>query len=346
MALEQVTINMAGAIPYTYRVDSFVDFGLVPNNTYFYNKADKLVYYKTITGTIISIYEGISNTPIDGLTETLFAGSEDFVPVSEFQDIPGVYINKKITADRIVYDSGWKILPVYNGSYGLANTGNPAYRPSIRVVGREVFINGFLVLPMDDGSGGLDTGGASYPNQQRATLYLGTSGGWNQVPQKQMETRSPIVPTALRPTVTSYIDINVNCERTINPVTGSRVRLSSFLPNIYIRSNGNLAFNSVDSSERNGITTTQYQKTLHYRKFVSRFTSGDRIELYDNYQTSYDNTGTTLKETNNASASVWSFSCNANEGQDLGGFVISVKGSWQLDNNTTIEQIKSAFDSL
>jgi hypothetical protein len=297
-----------------------------------------------------NVFATVSDLPpsINELTETGFAGSDDFVAVAEYQDIPGVYIEKKITADRLTYDSGgWKTIPVFNGSFGLANTGNPAYRPVIRVIGREVFMKGILILPMDNGAGSLDTGGASYPSNYRATLYQGVSnGGWTQAPQKQMNTRNPILPGALRPNINVVIGTNVSSARTVNPSIGDRVRLTTYLPNLSLSSGGILSFGTIDSEERNGITTTQYQKTSHFRKLASRFLQNDRIELYDNYLTSYNPVGPVLKEDNNASPSIWDFSCDATQGQDLGGFIILFDTSWELDISFKIEQIKAAWDAL
>ena len=46
MAATAITTSMAGAINYTYTTDSSLDWGAVPNSTYFYDKTTKLVFYK------------------------------------------------------------------------------------------------------------------------------------------------------------------------------------------------------------------------------------------------------------------------------------------------------------
>jgi hypothetical protein len=43
-------------LKYTATVDSSADFGLVPNNTYFFNKGDEEVYYKDNAGTVLVIF--------------------------------------------------------------------------------------------------------------------------------------------------------------------------------------------------------------------------------------------------------------------------------------------------
>lgn len=56
MAVVAITTKMAGAINYTYVTDTSVDWAAVPNSTYFYDKADKLVHYKNSTGTVLEIF--------------------------------------------------------------------------------------------------------------------------------------------------------------------------------------------------------------------------------------------------------------------------------------------------
>ena len=56
MAATAITTKMAGAINYTYVTDTSADWAAVPNSTYFYDKADKLVHYKNSTGTVLEIF--------------------------------------------------------------------------------------------------------------------------------------------------------------------------------------------------------------------------------------------------------------------------------------------------
>jgi hypothetical protein len=51
---------------YTGTTDSSLDWGSVPNNTYFYDKVDKLVHYKNSSGIVLEVF-----TPISGYTLTL-----------------------------------------------------------------------------------------------------------------------------------------------------------------------------------------------------------------------------------------------------------------------------------
>lgn len=56
MAVTAVTTTMAGAINYTVVTDTSADWASVPNSTYFYDKADKLVHYKDGTGAVLEIF--------------------------------------------------------------------------------------------------------------------------------------------------------------------------------------------------------------------------------------------------------------------------------------------------
>lgn len=58
MGVVQVTTKMAAGINYTHVTDSSGDWlsPLLPNNTYFYDKGDKLPHYKDASGNIIEVF--------------------------------------------------------------------------------------------------------------------------------------------------------------------------------------------------------------------------------------------------------------------------------------------------
>jgi len=58
MAVTTVTTSMAAGVNYTRVTDTSADWASVPNSTYFYDKADKLVHYKDSTGTVQEIFSG------------------------------------------------------------------------------------------------------------------------------------------------------------------------------------------------------------------------------------------------------------------------------------------------
>jgi hypothetical protein len=58
MAVTTVTTSMAAGVNYTRVTDTSADWASVPNSTYFYDKADKLVHYKDSTGSVQEIFSG------------------------------------------------------------------------------------------------------------------------------------------------------------------------------------------------------------------------------------------------------------------------------------------------
>ena len=57
MAVTALTTTMAGAINYTVVTDSSADWNSVPLSTYFYDKTEKQVYYKTPSGNILNLFD-------------------------------------------------------------------------------------------------------------------------------------------------------------------------------------------------------------------------------------------------------------------------------------------------
>jgi hypothetical protein len=62
--------NPSTGIQFTKVTDSSADWGLVPNNTYFYDKADKLVHYKDSTGVIQEIFSAPGGITVGTTTST------------------------------------------------------------------------------------------------------------------------------------------------------------------------------------------------------------------------------------------------------------------------------------
>ena len=96
MAVTAITTTMAGAINYTHVTDTSADWASVPNSTYFYDKADKLVHYKDGTGTILEVFSAggltyfteAQNTtapnatvPVDSLTAVASTANADLAIV-------------------------------------------------------------------------------------------------------------------------------------------------------------------------------------------------------------------------------------------------------------------------
>jgi hypothetical protein len=78
MAVVVVNTEMMAGVTYTHRTDSSSDWGTVPIDTYFFDLSTNLVYYKTTTGDIQSIF----STDISGIANIrLFAQTAASTPV-------------------------------------------------------------------------------------------------------------------------------------------------------------------------------------------------------------------------------------------------------------------------
>jgi hypothetical protein len=86
MAVVIVNSEMMAGVTYTHRTDSSADWAAVPNSTYFFNIADKLVYYKDSTGTVLEIFSsgGGGGTPAGLNGEVQFNNAGVFGADSNF----------------------------------------------------------------------------------------------------------------------------------------------------------------------------------------------------------------------------------------------------------------------
>ena len=61
MAVTTVTTTMAAGVKYTVQTDSSADWSSVSNDTYFYDLATEIVYYKNADGLVEDVYKDKSN---------------------------------------------------------------------------------------------------------------------------------------------------------------------------------------------------------------------------------------------------------------------------------------------
>ncbi len=248
------------------------------------------------------------------------------------------------------YDSGVKTIPIYNGSYGLADIGVTAFRPTIRVIGRTVHVEGWLGLPMPTVAGGviLDTNGLGYTlvTQNYGDLYTGAGDGYEITAKNEAITWSPILPSALRP-FEPYVRFKDNTiiSRTLN-IPGGRIRLSNYINSGLLFSDGRIYLSGIESSERNGDTGTGWNKTQHVRKIVDRFQTNESLLVYDNYYNSFDNAGVVDNRVMTLEGYKYTFDYDGSIVNDLGGTFLSLNFTYDLDPVLTLDQIKTAFNSL
>lgn len=66
MAIETLGTSLSAGVRYTVRTDSSADWPSVANNTTFYDRTTKQVYYKSSSGVVLEVF-----TPVSGYTLTL-----------------------------------------------------------------------------------------------------------------------------------------------------------------------------------------------------------------------------------------------------------------------------------
>lgn len=249
-----------------------------------------------------------------------------------------------------VYDSGWKPLPIFNGSYGVANTGNLAYRPQIRIVGKTLYMMGLYQLPEPTVAGGtiLDTNGAGYVLQgkQFSDLYTGAGNGWEVDNKEQGFTRSPILPLALRPITTVRGGMSSQFVTKTKNITGGRMRLTTWISQFVVLADGRLVITGIEATERNGDTGTGWNKMMHLRKSIDRFNAGDKLMNYDNYRNSFDSLGLDTLRNPNVEGYSLEYDFDGSKVSNMGGFFLNVNTSFLLNPALTQDQIKTAFDAI
>jgi hypothetical protein len=106
MAVTAITTTMAGAINYTHVTDTSADWASVPNSTYFYDKADKLVHYKNSTGTILEVFS---------------AGGLTYFTEAQNTSAPNATVNvDSLTAVASTTNADIAIVPKGTGAFTLA----------------------------------------------------------------------------------------------------------------------------------------------------------------------------------------------------------------------------------
>ena len=274
----------------------------------------------------------------------------DYVDIDKYISL-GVYDSQKILGSNLNYDSGSKLIPWHNGTYGLADTGNDGYRPNIRIVNRRATINGALLLPLQKSTGVLDGVGSGYPSEPFQELFISLlNGGWTIGNSFFAITSDPILPENLCPEINQILQNNVWVSRTVVDATNRKTRCQSFMSNLALTTNGNLTFNSVNSTELDG-STSQNSKNdaMLFRKIVSKFTDKDEVTLFTGtptYENSFAPGGGDNAVNTSEATKFYEFTHDGNWSENLGGYIIQFNFSYDIDSSKTIAQIRSAFDSM
>ena len=85
MAVTTVTTTMAAGVKYTVQTDSSADWSSVSNDTYFYDLATEIVYYKNADGVINDAY--VSSTAWGDITGTLSSQTDLIAALDEIIEV-------------------------------------------------------------------------------------------------------------------------------------------------------------------------------------------------------------------------------------------------------------------
>jgi hypothetical protein len=107
-----------------------------------------------------------------------------------------------------------------------------------------------------------------------------------------------------------------------------------------------MIINSVEASERNGLTTSAFTKSSQIRKIVDIFKNGDDMEEFDLWRNSHSGGFVTDNRVYQDTGVNWNFDHDSTKANNLGGYLIRTDFSYPLSELSSLNQIESAFNSL
>lgn len=270
------------------------------------------------------------------------------------------------------WDSDWKELSFHNGTFGVApiagqndnSTGDSGISTQlrIRVIGRDVWLNGTFLIPLSsDGGATLYPTATLYPIDSQGAgftqTYLGTNGGFSIPDRNQMTSHSPIIPSDLAPgSGTDFmIDGMRNVERGINPEgqPGSGITLCGRFSSFGLTADGRIYFKGLEYDENLQPGDTQVHNGLLH-KVKSRVFPGDKVGTYDNreiggthiYNSSYDNEVNDIEAKLSGNSLYYPSEFTADNVNEYGGFKVGIDTKFPVAYGITEQQIMDAFNSI
>lgn len=251
------------------------------------------------------------------------------------------------------YDSGWIPMNDFNTTY---NFGLPAYtvgwsHPKIRVVGKIVFLEGDMMIPLSSDlvSGTtLLTDVAQYPSTYRTDIrvYTGTSGGFSYLSNALIRTKFPILPQNLAPSELHILNNFEIAYRAIDDLMSfAELNLTTVLPKIILNTNGTLEIGTLGGTDDDGTTGTVIPNSpIH--QLVSRVHRGAFAPSYNIFYSEYDMTTSLDNRVSPISISKFPADFDGKIAKDLGGFRIKATTSYPLGDSITLSQIQQAIAQI
>jgi len=281
-------------------------------------------------------------------TYTVWADALETVPL-------GTFIVKNGGGSSDVYDSGWHTIPDYvqANNFGLAEFSNGWEHPKVRVVGKTVFLEGFLMIPLaTTGEGSIlidDVATYSSTQRTRTKPYSGAYGGYASTGQYQLKTVSPILPNAITPTAKHLVS---SFEITYRPILDAKnshsTALNTIFKDTYLNTDGTfqLTTMAVTEAEAPGLIGPRWSSPLHIliSKTSTRGEASGYMPDYSGHKTQYD--ATVDQRNSPISSSIYPTDFDGNIASYLGGFRIRLTTSYPLGENVTQTEIAAAISLI
>lgn len=243
------------------------------------------------------------------------------------------------------FDSGWNSLYTYSSSnpYGLYPLTENANPPMYRIINRVVFFKGVYIVPLEN-AGNLVLNTSDYYNTFSSDVAFTDTGLVNNT-NGSIQT-PPLFSNDILYPGNDFLHEHVFTVRRIKELNSNNALSLQSVINIIFRENGILDLVSLYDREDPIAPFIGAEKDFLIRHLITVANANDYNLNFANYRTTMDGAGTT--NLNYAQGSYqYPFSFDGSRWDNLGGCKIKLDGMfYHIDKNTSISQIKSAFESL
>ena len=235
--------------------------------------------------------------------------------------------------------------------FGIAPvTGWP--KPQIRVIGRNVYINGTFLIPLAENgvSTNLRTVASEYqiPYNVDTETYTGSDGGFSTASAGSILSNSPIIPSVLAPSITNAFGRNITGTRVVRDTAGVKsVVYDAIFNNAIMLTDGKLLMvTHADIDDFTGAGTAIPNSAYH--SFITKASSGEYVLDYAAYKTSFTGTGpgTDNRVVTAHPTSTYPSDVNGEDQTMLGGYFFHLDLIYPVDLAYDENDIRNAFDSI
>lgn len=247
------------------------------------------------------------------------------------------------------YDSGWISLSDFSvtNNFGLPTYTSGSGHPKIRVIGKTVFLEGYLLLPLSSVAGGgtliPDVTTYSTIHNTEVQVFTGTDGGYTEVTSGILRTVNPVIPADLTPSTRHLIS---TFEMTTRAVVDQRdqvgITLTTLFPNTYLNDDGKFEINTIEVTNDDALIGS-YEHNSPYHALITVTVAGGYVPDYSGYYSGYAEIGLAEERLSPASASQYPSTFDGKVPSNLGGFRARFTTSYPLDENITQIEIEAAI---